>query len=91
MCTNIFQFHTSNTIRKEIYRLQKKRLKVKKYIFYFMLFPLLIHLSAKEKSRLRWYLQNGGFLFADDNFGMDPFIRKELNSLFPNVKLTTNV
>lgn len=44
-------------------------------------------LSSTEKNNLRWYLKNGGFLFADDNFGMDHYIRKELNNLFTDTKL----
>lgn len=44
-------------------------------------------LTDKEKDNLRWYLKNGGFLFADDNFGMDVYIRKELNSLFKGTRL----
>lgn len=46
-----------------------------------------IELSQKERENLREFLKNGGFLFADDNFGMDPYIRKELNQLFPNAPL----
>lgn len=44
-------------------------------------------LSAREKKNLRWFLKHGGFLFADDNFGMDKYIQKELNSLLPGVRL----
>jgi hypothetical protein len=29
----------------------------------------------------------GGFLHIDDNYGLDPFIRKELEKLFPNREL----
>ncbi|MDH5718132.1 MAG: DUF4159 domain-containing protein [Spirochaetia bacterium] len=46
-----------------------------------------ISFSEKEKENIRWYLKNGGFIFADDNFGMDKYIREELNSLFPSSKL----
>ncbi len=40
-------------------------------------------LSALEKENLRKFLDSGGFLFADDNYGMDKDIRRELNSLYP--------
>ncbi len=33
---------------------------------------------------LRRYLENGGFLHIDDNYGMDESIRKEIARLFPN-------
>jgi hypothetical protein len=36
---------------------------------------------------LRRYLEQGGFLHADDNYGMDASIRRELGRLFPDRKL----
>jgi Domain of unknown function (DUF4159) len=36
---------------------------------------------------LRRYLRQGGFLHADDNYGMDPSIRRELARLFPGEQL----
>ena len=47
-----------------------------------------IEFSESEKNNIRWFLKNGGFLFADDNFGMDKYIRKELNSIIPGSQLT---
>jgi hypothetical protein len=40
--------------------------------------------SASELENLRTYLQGGGFLHVDDNYGMDAYIRSQLNKLFPN-------
>jgi hypothetical protein len=40
--------------------------------------------SASELENLRTYLQGGGFLHIDDNYGMDMYIRTQLNKLFPN-------
>ena len=40
--------------------------------------------SAKDLETLRRYLEQGGFLHADDNYGMDSSIRRELNRLFPD-------
>jgi hypothetical protein len=37
---------------------------------------------------LRRYLEQGGFLHADDNYGMDQSIRRELGRLFPDRQLT---
>jgi hypothetical protein len=36
---------------------------------------------------LRNYLTSGGFLHIDDNYGMDPYIRKEIKKIFPNSEL----
>ncbi len=43
--------------------------------------------SASEAENLRKYMQGGGFLHIDDNYGMDEFIRLELKKIFPNNEL----
>jgi len=43
-----------------------------------------VHWSDAELATLRRYLQQGGFLHADDNYGMDESIRRELVRLFPD-------
>ena len=39
--------------------------------------------SSTEIENLRNYLQSGGFLHIDDNYGMDQFIRREIKKVFP--------
>jgi hypothetical protein len=43
-----------------------------------------VHWSDSDLATLRRYLQQGGFLHADDNYGMDASIRRELQRLFPD-------
>ncbi|MDG1518740.1 MAG: DUF4159 domain-containing protein [Flavobacteriales bacterium] len=43
--------------------------------------------SGDDAANLRKYLQRGGFLHIDDNYGMDKFIRRELKKVFPNQTL----
>ncbi len=43
-----------------------------------------IAFSDAEVQRLRTYLQNGGFLYADDDYGMDKAFRREIKKVFPN-------
>ncbi len=43
--------------------------------------------SFNDVENLRKYLQAGGFLHVDDNYGMDPYVRSELNKLFPEHNL----
>lgn len=43
-----------------------------------------VHWSDRDLATLRRYLQQGGFLHADDNYGMDASIRRELQRLFPD-------
>ncbi len=40
--------------------------------------------SDAEIVNLRNYLLSGGFLHADDNYGMDKYIRREIKRIFPN-------
>jgi hypothetical protein len=44
--------------------------------------------NAEDIANLRKYLENGGFLHVDDNYGMDKFIRNEIKKLFPEYELT---
>jgi hypothetical protein len=43
--------------------------------------------SEEDLVTLRRYLRQGGFLHADDNYGMDASLRRELARLFPGEKL----
>jgi len=43
--------------------------------------------SNSDLKNLQNYLLGGGFLHIDDNYGMDKYIRRELNRLFPENKL----
>lgn len=47
-----------------------------------------VHFTNEERVRLRQYLRAGGMLWADDNYGMDESLRRELNALFPENPLT---
>lgn len=57
-------------------------------------FPLLhmtghgnVFFSNEEAQNLRTYLLAGGFLHIDDNYGMEPYLKRELNKVFPNKAL----
>ncbi len=39
--------------------------------------------ATAEVERLRRYLESGGFLHADDNYGMDESFRREMKKVFP--------
>lgn len=43
--------------------------------------------SNEELENLRTYLISGGFLHIDDNYGMKPYVTKQLELLFPNTAL----
>lgn len=57
-------------------------------------FPMLhmtghgnVFFSAEDAENLRNYLLSGGFLHIDDNYGLEPYITKELKKVFPNMEL----
>jgi len=41
--------------------------------------------NEQEARNLRNYLIAGGFLHADDNYGMDKFLRREMKKVFPEL------
>lgn len=46
-----------------------------------------IRFSEEELRRLRLYLERGGFLFANDDYGLDKSFRRELQRAFPDKEL----
>jgi hypothetical protein len=46
-----------------------------------------ISFTPEEALRLRQYLRNGGFLYADDDYGMDEAFRREIKKVFPQNEL----
>jgi hypothetical protein len=57
------------------------------YPFYYMTGHGNVRLSEEEAARLRTYLENGGFLFANDDYGMDQSFRREMKRVFPEKDL----
>ncbi|TPW17797.1 MAG: hypothetical protein FD129_227 [bacterium] len=58
------------------------------------LYPLLymnghgeVKFTESELATLRQYLEAGGFLWADDNYGMDASFRREMRRLYPESPL----
>ena len=46
-----------------------------------------VKFSDEEVKRLREYLERGGFLHADDNYGLDESFRREIRRVFPDREL----
>jgi len=43
-----------------------------------------IRFTEEEVIRLRRYLYNGGFLFCNDDYGLDVYLRREIKKVFPD-------
>jgi hypothetical protein len=41
--------------------------------------------TPQEVKNLRQYLISGGFLHISDNYGMDPYVRREMKKVFPEL------
>lgn len=54
------------------------------YPFIFMTGHGNVSFSEREAKNLREYLLKGGFLYADDDYGMDPSFRREIRRVFPD-------
>jgi hypothetical protein len=46
-----------------------------------------VFFNQDEANNLRTYLLSGGFLHIDDNYGMEPYLKKELVKVFPDKEL----
>jgi hypothetical protein len=53
------------------------------YPFLFLTGHGNIVFSKDEVYRLRTYLENGGFLYIDDDYGLDNAVRREMKKVFP--------
>jgi hypothetical protein len=42
-----------------------------------------VNFTTEEVRNLKSYLKNGGFLYIDDDYGFDQFIRDEMKKVFP--------
>ena len=54
------------------------------YPFLFMTGHGNIAVNNAEMENLREYLENGGFLYVDDDYGMDQYVREILQNIFPD-------
>jgi len=58
------------------------------YPFLYMTGHGNIVFSDADAKKLRTYLENGGFLYVDDDYGLDPAFRREIKKIFPDKNLT---
>lgn len=58
-----------------------------KYPFAFITGHGYIEMDDAEIENVRKYLENGGFLYIDDDYGFDKYIRPVIKRIFPNDKM----
>ncbi|MCK0156890.1 DUF4159 domain-containing protein [Cellulophaga sp. F20128] len=87
---NLIQFCNANlntTIKAKPETVEVDKVTIFQYPFIHMTGHGNVHFSEDEAENLKTYLLAGGFLHIDDNYGMEPYLRKELLKLFPDKKL----
>ena len=87
---NLLAFVDANTPIKTMQKEIKIRLTdnhANHYPYYYLTGHGNIKFSNNEIISLREILSNGGFLHADDNYGMDKSFRREIKKIFPNKEL----
>lgn len=57
------------------------------YPFAFLTGHGTITINQAEATNLRRYLQSGGFLYVDDDYGLDEHFRNMISKVFPNEEL----
>lgn len=58
-----------------------------RYPFVFMTGHGNISINSAEATNMREYLDNGGFLYIDDDYGFDPYVRSVIGEIFPDEEL----
>ena len=57
------------------------------YPFLFMTGHGSVLFTTEQAERLRKYCQSGGFLYVDDDYGLDKSFRREIKKVFPDKEL----
>ena len=84
---NLLNYLKTNTAiinASEEVRIKLTDSNAKQYPYLYMTGHGNIRFSENEIIELRSILSNGGFLHADDNYGMDKSFRREIKKLYPN-------
>jgi hypothetical protein len=85
--TNLIKYanQTINTnIKSKPARVEPGSSEILSYPFVHMTGHGNVVFSDAEIINLRNYMLSGGFLHADDNYGLDQYIRREIKRIFPN-------
>ncbi len=76
--------HTGTSISTRIGTVEAGSAQLFNYPFLYMTGHGNVVFSAQEAENLRNYLIAGGFLHVDDNYGLDPYFRREIRKVFPD-------
>lgn len=83
---NLLSFVSQNTnikVKAEYKFIDISSEEIFSYPFIFMTGHGNVVFSKDDAAWLRKYLENGGFLYIDDDYGLDKAIRREMKKVFP--------
>lgn len=87
---NLVAFANQNagtTIGRQIATVEIGSPQIFNYPFLYMTGHGNVVFSQQEAENLRKYLLAGGFLHVDDNYGLNPYFRREIRKVFPEYEL----
>lgn len=87
---NLVRFCNDNintNIKEQVDTVEPESSDIFQYPFLHMTGHGNVFFSNSDAENLRNYLLSGGFLHIDDNYGMEPYIKKELKKVFPDKEL----
>ena len=87
---NLIQFCNANIgtkINPQPETVEPGSVSIFKYPFLHMTGHGNVYFTDEEAENLRTYLLSGGFLHIDDNYGMAPYLKRELQKVFPDKQL----
>ena len=88
---NLLNFIKSNTnikVKPEYKFVDLSSDEIFSFPFLFMTGHGNVVFTAGEGERLKKYLENGGFLYIDDDYGLDKALRREIKKAFPDKEFT---
>lgn len=87
---NLVEFanqHLATSISRNIATVEAGSQQITNYPYIYMTGHGNVVFSAQEAENLRNYLVGGGFLHVDDNYGLEPYFRREIVKIFPGHEL----
>jgi hypothetical protein len=81
---NYVKAHTNVKVKAEYKFVDIASDEIFSYPFLFLTGHGNIVFTDAEIVRLRKYLEGGGFLYIDDDYGLDKFIRREMKRVYPD-------
>jgi len=84
---NYVKAHTNIQVKAEYKFVDLATDEIFSYPFLFMTGHGNIVFTDAEAERLKKYLENGGFLYVDDDYGLDKAFRREIKKVFPDKSL----